>query len=420
MKTNVNQLAALGGVPLFETPLHVGAPNLIDPAAIAADLQAVLQSGYLTNNGPRVREFEARITDITQTRHCIATCNATIALQIAARAMNLTGEVIMPSFTFIATAHAMEWIGLTPVFADVDPRTHTMCPESAARCVTSRTSALLPVHLWGYGCHTEALQQLATQHGLMLLYDASHAFSCSHQGKSIGGFGAAEVFSFHATKFAHSAEGGAIVTNDDELAERCRRLRSFGFTGLTEVSDVGTNGKMNELCAAVGLRSLLSLNELQGRNHENRGLYTGLLQRIRGLQLFGSDRAATGNSQYLVVSVEPDFGLSRDELVQLLRADGITARAYFNPGCHRSQPYLQHAVHHPVALPVTEQLSETILQLPTNSNVSADDIHSVCEFLAFVQGNVADIRRLLDLRNGRMIGHEQDPAVEPLTVRKAG
>lgn len=424
MKSSTLQLAALGGTPVFPLPLHVGQPNMTSHAQLLADLEDVLKSGWLTNHGPRVRAFEDAVCRVSGARHCIAVCNATTALQIAARALRLTGEVILPAFTFIATAHAMEWIGLTPVFADVDETTHTIDPASAAACISSRTSAIVPVHLWGNVCDTDGLSQLAGRHGLRILFDSSHAFGCRQHGVAVGSFGDAEVFSFHATKLVHSIEGGAIVTNNDELAERCRRLRAFGITGLTEVSDAGINGKMHELSAAAGLRSLEALPQILTANYHNRILYEHSLRNISGVHLQPCPDGLDGNWQYVVARVnETEFGLSRDVLIALLRAEGIFVRSYFAPGCHRSAPYVNDPLrrHLKVALPVTEQLVESVLQFPTGLAIEGEDILRIGSLVRFIGQNSAEIRRQIGLRFGQLMFHEADPArPRDSSLREAG
>src|SRR6185312_10178031 len=211
---------------------------------------------WLTNDGPLVQDFESRVAQAVGVRHCVAMCNATIALEIAIRALGLKGEVIVPSFTFVATAHALQWQEITPVFCDIDPETCNIDPARVSELITPRTTGIIGVHLWGRPCNTQALVEIARERGLRLLYDASHAFGCSHRGRMIGSFGDAEVFSFHATKFINTLEGGAILTRSDELAEKARLMRNFGFVNYDKVTHVGTNGKMNEMSGAMGLTSL--------------------------------------------------------------------------------------------------------------------------------------------------------------------
>jgi dTDP-4-amino-4,6-dideoxygalactose transaminase len=181
-----------------------------------------------------------------------------LALEIAVRAAGLSGEVIVPSFTFIATAHALQWQHITPVFCDIDPRTHNIDPVAVEALITPRTTGIVGVHIWGRGCDVTKLTDVARRHKLRLLFDAAHAFGCSYEGTAIGNFGDAEVFSFHSTKWLNSFEGGAVVTNDDDLAGKVRLMGQFGFADYDRVDSIGTNAKMSEVAAAMALTSIES------------------------------------------------------------------------------------------------------------------------------------------------------------------
>ena len=252
MKQAVEQLALFGGRPAFDEPLHVGRPNIGNREQLLARFNDMLDRRWLSNNGRYVQEFEQRIATLLGVRHCIAMCNATVALEIAIRALGLHGEVIVPSYTFIATAHALQWQQITPVFCDVDAHTHNIDPARVEALITPRTTGIVGVHVWGNTCDLLALEEIARRHKLRLLYDAAHAFACSWGGRMIGNFGDAEVFSFHATKFLNTFEGGAVVTNDDQLAHIIRLMKNFGFVNYDQVEYIGTNGKMSEIAAAMG------------------------------------------------------------------------------------------------------------------------------------------------------------------------
>ena len=272
-KRELSDLAIFGGMPMFDAPLHVGRPNLGDRTRLLERINDALDRRWLTNRGHYVQEFEARIAEFAGVQHCIATCNGAVGLEIGIRALELTGEVLVPAFTFVATPHALQWQGITPVFVDVDPHTHLIDLDSVRRAITPRTSGILAVHLWGQVCDAAGLQQIADEHGLKLLFDAAHALGCASDQGSVGTFGALEVFSFHATKFVNSLEGGAIVTNDDDLARKVRLMKNFGFLGFDNVGYVGTNGKMNEFSAAMGLTSLESMRRLRlGQSAQSRAL----------------------------------------------------------------------------------------------------------------------------------------------------
>jgi dTDP-4-amino-4,6-dideoxygalactose transaminase len=382
--TTVDDLAIFGAAPLFPETLHVGRPNTGNRQRLLARINQALDSRWLTNNGPMVRAFEERLADYLGVRHCVAVCNGTLALEIAIRSLNLTGEVIVPSFTFVATAHALQWQQITPVFADIDPVTCTLSPESVERMITARTTGIVGVHVWGRPCAVNALQVIADRHGLKLMFDAAHALGCSHDGRMIGNFGECEILSFHATKFFNTFEGGAIVTNNDALAEKCRLARNFGFQGADNVVCLGTNGKMHEVSAAMGLTGLESMEDVIATNRANYERYARRLGNLPGVRLMRHDTAERTNYQYVVIEVLPESGLERDALLQILRAENVLARRYFYPGCHGMEPYRSLFPDAADSLPHTVQLSERVLSLPTGTAVGDAEIDSIGELLSFI------------------------------------
>lgn len=399
MKETKADLALLGGVPAFGQPLHVGRPNIGSRERILGLVNELLDRRWLSNQGPLVQEFERRVAEHVGVRHCVAMCNGMVALEIAIRALELRGEVILPSYTFIATAHALQWQEITPVFCDIDPHTHTLDVNRVEAMITPRTSGIIGVHLWGRPCHVAGLTEIAERRGLKLLFDAAHAFGCTHQGRSVGGFGHAEVFSFHATKFVNSGEGGAVVTNDDHLAEKMRLMRNFGFAGLDRVIYIGTNGKMSEFHAAMGLASLDSVGEFIATNRTNYELYRQELATIPGLSVIHYDSSEQCNYQYLVVEVDPYLtGLTRDELLAVLTAENVLARKYFWPGCHRMEPYNSWFPHARLVLRATETVAERVLLLPTGTAIQNGDIREIAQILRLATAAAAEIRRASPLR----------------------
>jgi dTDP-4-amino-4,6-dideoxygalactose transaminase len=383
LKNSLQALAIMGGAPAFEQPLHVGRPNLGDRSRFMHRMTDLLDRRWLTNRGPYVEEFEAKIAALTGARNCVVTCNATIALEVATRALGMTGSVIVPSFTFIATAHALQRQGVMPLFCDIDPDTHNIDPARVEALIRPDTTGILGVHLWGRGCDVGALQELADCHGLKLLFDAAHAFGCTHKGRPIGRFGCAEVFSFHATKAINSFEGGAIVTDDDELAARLRLMINFGFSDYDQVVYLGTNGKMSEPCAAMGLTSMESMENIFAHNQTNHDHYRRCLSGIPGLTLAEYDKGEVSNYQYVVLEIDSTlFGLSRDDLQQVLIAENVFARRYFFPGCHRAEPYRSMLTYSDLSLPVTDNLCSRVLCVPTGTNVDRSDIEQVCNIIA--------------------------------------
>lgn len=396
-KQRLEELAAFGGSVAFAEELHVGRPNVGDRQSFLSRVEDILDRRWFTNNGPCVQELEQRIAEFVGVRHCIAVCNATIALELTIRAADLRGEVIVPSFTFVATAHALQWQEITPVFCDVDPRTHTLNPRRVEELITPRTSGIIGVHLWGQACEVEALAEIAGRRQLRLLFDAAHAFGCSYRGRMIGNFGDAEVFSFHATKFLNTLEGGAIVTNNDELAAKLRLMRNFGFVDYDEVIYVGTNGKMNEISAAMGLTQLESLEDFVAGNRRNYEEYRAHLQGVEGLSLLTYDGCESSNYQYIVLEVDAArAGVTRDQLLQILWAENVLARRYFFPGCHRMEPYRSYFPHAALLLPETERLVRRVLLLPNGTAVSSEQITAICGIITLVLRHGAEAAAMLD------------------------
>lgn len=401
-KSRVEDLAVFGGEPAFEEKLHVGRPNIGDRGRLMARIEETLDRRYLTNNGPNVQEFEEKLCEFLGVDHCVAVCNATVGLEIAIRAAGLEGEVIVPSWTFVATAHALQWQGITPVFCDVDPRTHNLDPDRIEEMITPRTTGIIGVHLWGRPCDTDALQEIADRHGLELMFDAAHAFGCSHEGRMIGGFGRAEVFSFHATKFFNTFEGGAVATNDGDLARKMRLMQNFGFEGYDRVSYVGTNGKMHEISAAMGLTSLESLDDFVEVNRLNHERYAEGLRDVPGIRLLPYSGSERSNYQYVVLELDPEItGIQRDELVEVLWAENVTARRYFYPGCHRMEPYKSYYPHAGLLLPSTELLADKVLSLPTGTAVGEPQIAGICDVIRAAVAQGPEIHRRLSGAKGR-------------------
>ncbi|MDH3254101.1 MAG: aminotransferase class I/II-fold pyridoxal phosphate-dependent enzyme [Acidobacteriota bacterium] len=348
----------------------------------------ILERRWFSNDGPVVRDFESAISRFLGVKHCIATCNATVALEIAAKALGLEAEVIVPSFTFVATAHALQWLGITPVFCDVDPGTHNIDPAAVERLITSRSTGILGVHLWGTPCEIEVLQEIADRHELALFFDAAHAFGCTYAGEYVGRFGRCEIFSFHATKFLHSFEGGAITTDDDELAENARRMRNFGFEGYDNVVSAGINGKMSEPCAAMGLTNLECIEGLVESNRQSYRAYCAGLEGIPGIRVVKYDERETCNFQFVVLELDSEaFGMSRDELVDRLQRCGVLARKYFWPGVHRMEAYRSRLSEASLSLSNTEWLAERVVTLPAGTAVDKDEISGIC---SLIRGSARD------------------------------
>jgi dTDP-4-amino-4,6-dideoxygalactose transaminase len=382
-------------VRAFPEPVHVGRPNIGDRTRLLARINDLLDRCWLSNHGPFVQELESRIAAMLDVRHCVAVVNGTAALELAIRAMGMSGEVLVPSFTFIATAHALQWQQITPVFCDINPLTHHLDTQQIEMMITPRTTGIVGVHLWGEPCAIDELTEIAGRRGLKLLFDASHALGCSHQGRMIGGFGDAEVFSFHATKYFNTFEGGAITTNDDELAAKLRLMKNFGFSGYDNVVQIGINGKMSEISAAMGLTGLESLDKFVATNHENYLSYQRCLEDVPYVRLFPI-RDGKRNYQYVVVEIDGTAaGISRDDVVRILHAENVLARRYFYPGCHRMEPYRTLYPDTDAVLPQTLAVCERVIVMPTGSAVDEEQISAISNLLRTALENGPKISRRL-------------------------
>jgi dTDP-4-amino-4,6-dideoxygalactose transaminase len=386
---------------LFNEPLHVGRPNLGDKERFLERVNDILERRWLSNFGPYHQEFEQRIAELCEVKHCVAVCNATAGLQLLIRATGMREEVIVPSFTFVATAHALQWLGITPLFCDVDPDTHNLDPDCVEELITPQTTGIVGVHVWGRPCDTDALETIAREYGVTLIFDAAHAIGCSHRERMIGNFGLAEVLSFHATKVLNTFEGGAILTNDDRLAEKLRPMAGFGFTTYDTVVCLGTNAKLNEISAAMGITMLESFDDIVAVNRGNYHQYRSELDDVPGLTVVPYDERERCNYQYVVLELdEAKTGVSRDELMGLLWDENVRARRYFSPGCHLMEPYGSLYPEARLRLRETERLAERVLVLPTGTAVTPSQIAAVS----------AVIRNVIRRRRPRRRGRRRPPA----------
>jgi dTDP-4-amino-4,6-dideoxygalactose transaminase len=374
LKNKVSDLAIFGGKPSFDEKLFVGRPNIGNRERLSECINDILDHRWLTNDGPYVQELEKKLADFLHVKHCIAVCNATIGLEIAIRALDMSGEVIVPSMTFIATAHALDWQKITPVFCDIDSDTWDIDPKKIEDLITPKTTGIIGVHLFGRPCEVDALSKIASKHNLKLLYDAAHALGNSLGHKMIGNFGDAEVFSFHATKFFNSLEGGAITTNSDELADKLRLMRNFGFQNYKVVSS-GTNGKMNEFSAAMGLTSFECMPDIVETNMRNYEKYREQIAGLPGVELIEYNTEERCNFQYVVLDIDSN----------------VMARDYFSPGCHKAEPYASDSKYKNINLPVTEQVSDRLLSLPTGTSVGEAEIISIAGLLKYCVDNGGEI-----------------------------
>lgn len=401
LNINSRDLAVFGGQRLFSEPRHVNRPSTGSREVFDRYLDRAWSARRFANDGPLAEALERRLEDKLQVDHVVLMSNGTTALSLLIMVLGLSGEVILPSFTFISTPHALRLAGITPVFCDVAPGHWNIDPHHCSRLINEKTSAIVPTHLWGRPCDTDALQLLGRNHDLPVIYDAAHSFGCSRGGRPVGGFGTAEVFSFHATKAFHTAEGGAVTCADPELAHALRLARNFGFVAWDEVAGPGTNAKMSELSAAMGLANL---DAFDGTVSANRSVYRAYQNRLAGcpyLKLHVFDENESNNYWYISAELTPDCPLRRDDLLAILHAENILARRYFYPGCHRMQPYGSVDVEAGHLLPHTEDIASRVLVLPGGAGIEGADVALICDFLTGVLSQAAALSE-------RIAAHSED------------
>jgi dTDP-4-amino-4,6-dideoxygalactose transaminase len=384
--------AVLGGEPAFPEGLPITKVTVPDREALLRRLDAIIDSGRLTN-GATVRALEDATAERLGVPHVVGVASCTAGLMLTMRALELSGPVVLPSFTFAATAHAVAWAGGTPVFADMAATSLTLDPNDADRALPG-AGAVIGTHVYGTPCDVEALEALAADYGVPLVFDAAHALGSLRRGRPIGGFGSAEVFSLSPTKVVVAGEGGLVATSDADLAEAVRIGRDYGNPGDYDCRFVGLNARMSELHAAVGLASL---GALDARLSHRNDLATRFVAAIAGLPGLRVPEVAAGDrSTYkdLTVVVDPaGFGLDAATLQVALRADGIDTRRYFYPPVHQQQAYAHLLPGR--ALPVTEAISPQVLTLPLWSHMEAAVIDRVADAVAAVHTHAHRVRDTL-------------------------
>ncbi len=391
MKTS--SFGLFGAKPAFDRPLPVGQLYFPSWERYEAAFRGIFERQYYTNHGPLSQQLEGRLQQFLEVKHAICVSNATIGLMMVPDAMGLAGKVILPSFTFAASAHSLTQAGLEPVFCDIDLETHQISVDRIGELVDEGVSAIMGVNLWGGACDPESLSDIARAHGVQLYFDSAHAFGCTVDGIPIGNFGGAEVFSFHATKILSATEGGCICTNDDELAERLRNIRSSYGAGRHVDVIKTANGRMSEAQAAIALMSLDDFPANQKNNEALYHLYEEQLKTIPGLHLVRPTGVSFSNYQYLVCRVdEREFGLPRDLLIEILKAENVFARRYFYPGLHRTIPYVSQLPQYLDRLPHTDSLSASCIQFPIGALVSTDSVERICNILLRAHQASAEIR----------------------------
>ncbi|MGB8451413.1 MAG: DegT/DnrJ/EryC1/StrS family aminotransferase [Anaerocolumna sp.] len=366
----------------FAKPFYITQPLLPDIDEFNEMLKQIWASKQLSNNGNMVKQLERDLTGFLNADYLSVFSNGTVALQLACKVLRLSGEVITTPFTFAATAHSLAWNNLKPVFCDIEENTYNINPDLIESSITQNTTAIMPVHVFGNPCKVDKINQIANKYGLKIIYDAAHAFGVKVNGKPISDFGDLSMFSFHATKIYHTIEGGALTFNDPNFKERADSLRNFGLLSSGNVMEPGTNGKLNELQAAVGILLLKQVEgEIESRK-EITNLYRQMLDDIPGIITSKDIDGVSHNYSYFVVRVDKDaYGFSRDELYDKLLEYNIIARKYFYPLCSNFQCYKDLPSSSKQNLPVANIISDMVLSLPLHGRMLNSDVEKICSII---------------------------------------
>ena len=372
----------------FKEPIYVTRPLLPDMAIFSEKLEEIWDSKRLTNNGPQHRLLETELIKYLKVPGISLFNNGTIALIVACQSLRLSGEVITTPFTFPATPHVLTWNNIKPIFCDIDPLTMNIDADKIESLITPKTTAILAVHVFGTPCDVTKIQEIADRYGLKVIYDAAHAFGEEINGEGIGSFGDITMFSFHATKLFHTAEGGALTFKDPALKQRIDFLKNFGIKNEEEVMMPGINGKMNELQAALGLVVLDYIEEERKKRKQLSDIYLKYLDSIDGISTFPANIPGLKSSlQHFVIRIdEKKFGASRNYVYENLKQYNVHTRKYFYPLCSDYPCYKHLPSSGKKNLPVANKVAEEVLSLPFFGDLLISDAEKICSILISFRG----------------------------------
>lgn len=366
----------------FSKPFYITQPLLPDIEEFNQMLKVIWDSKQLSNNGNMVKQLEKDLSSFLNTGYLSVFSNGTVALQLACKVLRLSGEVITTPFTFAATTHSLIWNNIKPVFCDIEENTFNLNPDLLEDLITDKTTAILPVHVFGNPCNVEKIQKIADKYGLKVIYDAAHAFGVKVDSKPISAFGDISMFSFHATKIYHTIEGGALTFKDANFKERADSLRNFGIRYPDVIMEPGTNGKLNEIQAAVGILLLKEIDEEIERRKKITNFYRTQLNNIPGLTTLKDMEGVSHNYAYFAVIVDKeDYGFSRDQLFDKLAEYNVIARKYFYPLCSNFQCYKDYPSSSIQNLPVANKIADNVLVLPLHGRMQNSDVEKICEII---------------------------------------
>ena len=391
--------AILGGRQAFDEMRYIVRPPRPPLDLLMEGIQRIYERGMFSNQGPEVLAFEEELAPFFEVPHCAVFNNGTIALLILLKALHLSGEVILPSFTFAATAHAVVWAGLTPKFVDIEPDHLTIDPSRVEEALTDNTCAIMGVPTFGNPCDNERLAAIAEAEDVTLIFDSAQAVGSRYHAKRLGGFGTGEMFSLHATKILQTMEGGAVTTTDSSLYEKVCRLRNFGFYRGPNCTEAGLNGKMAEINALFGRLLLPTIETAISNRQKTAKLFRELLGDIPGIRFQTIREDCESNYQFFPVILDPQhFGLSADGLFEALLAEQISCRRYFYPPLHRHTVYLESDIKQSEPLEVTTSVSNNVLCLPIYSDMQDWEVERICLAIERIHAFAPRIRPVLRMQ----------------------
>jgi dTDP-4-amino-4,6-dideoxygalactose transaminase len=366
----------------FPEPIYVTRPILPELSDVFSLLQGIWEDRWLTNNGPVHGLLEREITNILKVPYVSLFNNGTVALLVACRALSVSGQVITTPFTFPATPHVLTWNNITPVFCDIDPIDLTIDSDRIESMITQQTTAILAVHVFGTPCNVGEIQRLADKYGLRVIYDAAHAFGTEIDGRGIGSFGDITMFSFHATKLFHTAEGGALTFNAEHLKHRIDLLKNFGIENEEEVVMAGINGKMNEIQAALGMCVLKVMEQERKRREAISNTYRASLAKTTGISMVKSQDHVRNSYQYFAIRIDENlFGRTRDFVHSQFKKFNVFTRKYFYPLCSEYSCYRHLPSSSRDNLPVAQKVAKEVLCLPFYGGLTCNDAEKICTIL---------------------------------------
>jgi len=390
-----NKPAVLGGKPAFSDVFQFAQPTIPELSEISSELKEIFSTKNITN-GKYVHEFEKGIAEYLGVKHAVAVSCCTSGLILTCKSLELTGEVIVPSFTFSATVQALVWNNLKPVFVDCDPKNFNINAKLIEDLITPRTSAIMAVHVFGMPADIDALVKITKKHGLKLIFDSAHAIGAKYDGKLVGGFGDAEVFSLSPTKVLTSGEGGIVATNDDALAKNIRIGRDYANPGDYNCQFAGLNARMAEFNAILGLKGLETMEEKVISRNRLAEVYKKNLKNVPGISFQEGTPGSRSTYKDLSILVEPElFGLSRKILAECLDKENIRTKKYYYPPIHRQKFITSLFKVDENKLKVTNHVSENILSLPMFTHMEEKDIITICNAAKNIRAHSSEIQVLL-------------------------